>query len=70
MNLTNWRIFKEILISNLNCFVVLFAKTAKYLDKTLDVRLKWKMYLKNGREEVNIEFWKMYWSLLQDVNLE
>jgi hypothetical protein len=35
----------------------------KYLGMNLDAKLRWKGHIKEQRDELNIKFKKIYWSL-------
>jgi hypothetical protein len=41
--------------------VVPYENTAKYLDMTLDAKLKWKPHVKKKQEELTLKYRKMYW---------
>jgi len=39
----------------------LIPKTAKYLGMTLDAKLRWKVHVKEKREELGLKYRQMYW---------
>jgi hypothetical protein len=47
----------------INATKVPYANTAKYLDVTLDAKLRWKERIKKKCDELNIKFQKMNWLL-------
>jgi hypothetical protein len=46
-----------------------YANTGNYLGMTLDAKLRWKEDIKKKRDELNINFRKMYWLLGRNSNL-
>lgn len=49
--------------------VIPYCLTAKYLGMTLDTKLKWKEYVKKKKEELNIQYRKLYWLLGRNSEL-
>lgn len=47
----------------------LYRNTAKYLGMTLDAKLKWKVHVKKKKEELNIQYRKLYWLLGRNSEL-
>ena len=45
----------------INNNIIPYSNQAKYLGMTLDTRLRWKVHVKKKREELNINFKKIYW---------
>jgi len=37
------------------------SNTTKYLDMTLDAKLRWKTHVKKKREELGLKYKKIYW---------
>lgn len=46
-----------------------YSNTAKYLGMTLDTKLKWKEHVKKKKEELNIQYRKLYWLLSRNSEL-
>jgi hypothetical protein len=53
VNFTNQRCHHMPII--MNGKTIPHSQTAKYLDMTLDAKLRWKVYVKNKREELGLK---------------
>jgi hypothetical protein len=46
---------------NMNGKTIPHSQTAKYLGMTLDTKLRWKVHVKEKREELGLKYRQMYW---------
>jgi hypothetical protein len=46
-----------------------YSHTAKYLDMTLDAKLRWKVHVKKKREELGLNYKHMHWLMRRKSGL-
>ena len=66
-NFTNRKV--DTIRITLNNNVIPYSNRVKYLGMTLDAQLRWKEHVKMKREQLNIQYRKMYWLLGRNSQL-